>query len=126
MYKPNTGHLNTIHMRELLKLPNGKRSYAILVSQFHFLKGLKHICVKPEIMKCESIIQEAKGLDCDSGGKPLEKVKCLSEFLETIQRQRIKNVEELMEEVQHSHERRVEKSTVLFVMIHPRVFLLFQ
>jgi hypothetical protein len=47
-------------MRELLKLPNGKRSYAILVYQFKFLKELRHICVNAEIMNSESITQDVK------------------------------------------------------------------
>jgi hypothetical protein len=116
MYKPNTGHLSTQHKRKLLKLPNGKQNYIIFVMYCHFLKGLRHICVEPKIENSESFMQKLRGLDCDSGEKPLEKVKCLSGFLETIQRQRIKNVDELMAEVQRSHEQRVRNSNINMII----------
>jgi hypothetical protein len=112
----DAGQRNTLHKCKLLKLPNGEQKYIIYVMYCDFLKRLRHICVDPKINNFESIIEKVRALDCDGGEKPLEKVKCLSGFFETIRRQCIKDVEKLMAEVQHSHAQRVENSTISMII----------
>lgn len=50
MSKRDTGQVNTRHKRELLKLPNGCKTYMLFIIYVQFLKGLRHICVSDTVL----------------------------------------------------------------------------
>ena len=118
MSKPNTGHLNTEHKRELLKSPDGLRKYMLFIIYLQFLKGLRHICPNVKIVDIDvdEIEKQVRDLGCDaeaSLGNALKKDRFLRQFNGTHRNNpSIKSVKGLMTEVKKSHQKRVSESRI--------------